>query len=420
MPKIKSLTAREILDSRGWPTLEAEIILDNGLKARASVPGVSPVSVYEAVELRDGDKKRYQGLGVLKAITKINEVIAPALADIDILKQAEIDKKLIELDGTENKSNLGVNTILAVSLVCARAGAAINNQELFEYLGETFSLINPGMPTPIFNIFNGGRHADTNLDFEEFLIIPKKAGASEMVQEGADIFHALGDELKNSGYDTDTGVEGGYAPDLDSSIEAIELMLAASIRAGYNPGKDLWLGVDVGSSILFEENTKRYVFPLDNAYFTSDTLIGLYDSWFKKYPIIYLEDGLAEDDWKKWHDLTAELGKDIMIVGDDLFATNINRLRKGIQEQAANSLVIKLNQVGTLTEAVECVKLANKHNYRVIVSSRSSETNDDFIVDFAVAVRADYLKAGSLSRGERISKYNRLIEIDNILKRNGK
>jgi enolase len=415
MPKIKSLQAREILDSRGWPTLEAEVVLDNGLSARASVPGSYSIGDHEAFEFRDGDKKRYRGLGVLKSVAKIKEVIEPSIMGMSILQQSEIDKILIELDGTKNKSKLGANTTLVVSLACARAGALASKQELFAYLGETFSFGKPTIPTPVFNIFNGGRHADTNLDFEEFLIIPKKASASEMIRQGADIFHALGDELKQAGYDTDTGAEGGYAPDLDSSIEAIELILAATIRAGYNPGQDLWLGVDIGSSILFEESSKRYIFPLDNAYFTADNLIGLYDSWFKKYPIIYLEDGLAQDDWDKWRDLTTELGDKVMVVGDDLFATNSNRLRKGIQEKAANSLVIKPSQIGTLTETVECIKLADKHNYRVIISHRSGETNDSFIVDLAVATRADYLKAGSLSRGERVVKYNRLMEIDNII-----
>ncbi|MFA6513807.1 MAG: phosphopyruvate hydratase [Patescibacteria group bacterium] len=420
MPKIKSLKAREILDSRGWPTLEAEVILDNGTTACASVPSGLSVGMYEAFELRDGDKKRYGGRGVLKAVSKINEIIAPVILGLDATRQLEIDKKLVELDGTKNKSNLGANTILAVSLACARAGAKSKKQELFEYLGATYSFAAPMIPVPIFNIFNGGRHADTNLDFQEFLIIPKKAEAAKMIEQGADIFHVLGEELKSAGYDTDTGAEGGYAPDLDSSIEAIELILAAAMRAGYNAGQDFWLGIDVGSSVLFEANTKRYVFPLDKAYFTADNLIGLYDSWFKKYPIIYLEDGLAEDDWDNWRSLTAELGKDMLIVGDDLFTTNSDRLRTGIKEKAANALIIKPNQIGTLTETVECIKLANKHNYKVIVSHRSGETNDDFIVDLAVASQADYLKAGSLSRGERIAKYNRLLEIDNILKRNGK
>jgi enolase len=420
MSKIKSLKAREILDSRGWPTIETEILLDNGLKVKASVPGGLAIGVHEAFELRDGDKKRYQGRGVLQAITKINEVIAPVLLGLDVLKQTEIDKKLIALDGTADKSHLGANSTLAVSLVCARAGAQSQKQELFVYLKTVYSLAAPKIPVPIFNIFNGATHADTNLDFQEFLIIPKKNTAAEMIRQGAEIFYALKEELNIAGYDTDTGSEGGYAPDLNSSIEAIEFMLAAAIRAGYNPGKDLWLGIDIGSTILFEETTKRYVFPLDKTYFTAENLVGLYDSWLRKYPIIYLEDPLAEDDWDNWRNLTSEIGEKLMISGDALFATNTDRLRRGIKEQAANSIVIEPNQVGTLTEAVDCVKLADKHNFKIIVSHRSGETNDDFIVDFAVALGADYLKAGSLSRGERVTKYNRLMEIADILENYGK
>ncbi len=420
MPKIKNLSAREILDSRGWPTIEASILLDNGLQAKASVPGGLALGTYEAFELRDGDKKRYQGRGVLQAITKIKEIIAPALIGFDILKQEAIDKKLIELDGTGDKSHLGANSTLAVSLVCARAGALSQKQELFSYLQKTYSLAAPKIPVPFFNIFNGATHADTNLDFQEFLLIPKKNTAAEMIREGAEIFYALKEELQAAGYDTDTGSEGGYAPNLDSSIEAIEFMLAAAIRAGYNPGKDLWIGIDIGSNILFEETTKRYIFPLDKTYFSAANLVGLYDSWLRKYPIIYLEDPLAENDWENWRNLTSEMGDKLMIAGDSLFTTKIDRLRLGIQEKAANSIVIEPNQVGTLTEAVDCVKLANKHNFKIIVSQRSGETTDDFLVDLAVALGADYLKAGSLSRGERVVKYNRLMEIADILENYGK
>lgn len=412
---IKNVTAREILDSRGQPTVEAIVILNDEKQAIASVPSGLSIGSYEAHELRDEDRHRYFGKGVLQAVRKIKEIIAPALIGLDVLKQTEIDKKLIELDDKNDKSNLGANAILAVSLACARAGALAKKQELFVYLQETYQLEAPQIPVPLFNVFNGGKHADTNLDFQEFLVIPQKNTAREMVRLGAELFQALGNELRKAGYDTDVGAEGGYAPDLNSSIEAIELILAGGLRAQYEPGKDFHLGIDVGSSVLFEANTQKYVFPLDRAYFTSSNLIGLYDAWLSKYPIIYLEDGLAEDDWSNWRDLTNELGKKIMIVGDDLFATNINRLRQGIQEKAANSIIIKPNQVGTLTETIECVKLARKHNFKIIVSHRSGETNDDFIVDLAVAVGADYLKAGSLSRGERVSKYNRLMNIADIL-----
>lgn len=416
MPKIKNIIAREILDSRGNPTVEARVTLDNGLSAKASAPSGASTGVHEARELRDGDKKRYDGQGVLKAVAKINEIIAPRLIGQKITEQAKIDKMMIDLDGTADKKSLGANAILAVSLACARAAALSEKKELFIYLQETFSLAAPQIPVPLFNVFNGGRHADTNLDFQEFLVVPKRQSAAEMVREGAEIFHELGKVLKEAGYDTDSGAEGGYAPDLDSSIEAIEFILAAAIRAGYKPGEDLHLGIDVGSSILYEVESKKYLFSLDNAYFTSANLIGLYNEWLKKYPLLYLEDGLAEDEWSGWREMTAELGKKMLIVGDDLFATNSDRLRQGLQEKAANAIIIKPNQVGTLTETVDCIKLAQRHNYKVIVSHRSGETLDDFIVDLAVASGADYLKAGSLSRGERLAKYNRLMEIADIIK----
>ncbi|MFZ4631653.1 MAG: phosphopyruvate hydratase [Patescibacteria group bacterium] len=415
MPKIKNITAREILDSQGNPSIEAKVILDNGLSAKASVPGSLNAS-YGAIELRDGDLKRYKGLGVLQAIAKIKDIIVPGLIGVEITKQSEIDKILITLDGTINKKNLGVNTSLVVSLACARVAALSRDQELFDYLQKTF-VFNSSFktPTPIFNLFNGGRHADTNLDWQEFLIIPKTESASKMIQAGAEIFHELARVLKESNYDTDTGVEGGYAPDLDSSIEAIELILAASVRAGYNPGKDVYLGIDVGSSSLYEEKSQKYLFPLDNIYFSSANLISLYNDWFEKYPLIYLEDALAEDDWKNWQELTAELGEKLLIVGDELFSGDQDRLRHGLKEKVANSIVIRPNQIGTLTETVDCIRLAQKHNYKVVISHASSETNDDFISDLAVAVGADYLKAGSLSRGERLAKYNRLLEIAEII-----
>lgn len=415
MASIKTISAREILNSKGEPTLETRVVLNSGISAVASVPSGSSVGSYEAFELLDNDHKRYFGKGVLLAVSKVNETIAPALIGMDVTKQVEIDKKLIDLDDSKDKSNLGANAILSVSLACARAAALEKKQELFSYLQETYSFTNPQIPVPLFNIFNGGKHADTNLDFQEFLYIPKRSSASEMIRQGAEVFHHLGIELKNSGYDTDVGLEGGYAPDLDSSIEALELIMAAAIRAGYQPKIDFNLGIDVGSSVLFDANSKRYVFPLDKAYFEADNLIALYETWLEKYPLVYLEDGLAEDDWANWRKLTASLGSKLLIVGDDLFATNVSRLRQGLQENAANSLIIKPNQVGTLTETVDCIKLAIKHNYKIIVSHRSGETNDDFIVDLAVACGADYLKAGSLSRGERLAKYNRLMEIEEKL-----
>jgi enolase len=329
-------------------------------------------------------------------------------------EQKKIDETMITLDGTDNKSRLGANAILSVSLSCARAAALDNQVELYEYIAQAFAFDNKfKLPTPAFNIFNGGKHADTNLDFQEFLIIPmKKISFAEKVRMGAEIFHELGRVLKNAGFDTDVGNEGGYAPDISSSIQAIELILAAVIDAGYKPEKDVGLGIDVGSSGLYDQEKKQYIFKLDNAYYTSGTLVGLYREWLRKYPIISIEDGLAEDDWEGWQDLTKELGSDMMLIGDDLFATNINRLRLGLKEKVANAILIKPNQVGTLSETIECIKLAQNHNYKIMVSHRSGETTDDFIADLAVAIGAEFIKAGSLSRGERLAKYNRLMEIE--------
>jgi len=417
MAKIKSIVAREILDSRGWPTIEAKVVLDNNLQAKASVPSGLSTGSYEAWELRDGDPKRYSGRGVLQAVNKVNEVIAPRLVNQDIKDSKAIDQIIIDLDGTKNKKNLGANATLAVSLACARAAALNTGEELFVYLKKAFSLAEPKIPVPLFNIFNGGKHADTNLDFQEFLIIPKRMPAKEMVRLGSEVFQELGKVLKEADYDTDTGAEGGYAPDLDSSIEALEFIMAAALRAGYQPGQSVYLGIDVGSSLLYESDSQKYIFPLDNAYFSTANLLGLYQEWLKKYPLVYLEDGLAEDAWSGWQELTATLGAKMLIVGDDLFATNIDRLREGLSKQAANAIIIKPNQVGTLTEAIDCLLLAQKHGYQIIVSHRSGETNDDFIVDLAVATGADYLKAGSLSRGERLAKYNRLLEIADLIEK---
>jgi len=421
MPKIKNIIAREILDSRGNPTIETKIILDNGLEAKASVPSGASVGIHEAWELRDSDRKRYEGKGVLSAVNNVNTEIFKKLKGSDPTKQEEIDQALIKLDGTKNKKRLGANAILSVSLSCARAGAIVKGMELYDYIAKTykFQILNSKFPTPCFNIFNGGKHADTNLDFQEFMIIPLiKKSFAEKVRMGAEIFHELGRVLKRAGFDTDVGNEGGYAPDISSSIQAIELILAASIRIEYKPGKDFGLGIDVGSSELYNPDTKKYIFKLDRAQFTSNTLVGLYYEWFRKFPIISIEDGLAEDDWDGWRELTRELGSEIMIIGDDLFTTNSDRLRMGLKEKAANSILIKPNQVGTLTETIDCIKLAQKHNYKVMVSHRSGETTDDFIADLAVAAGADFIKAGSLSRGERLAKYNRLMEIEINLNNN--
>ncbi len=418
MPKIKKITAREILDSRGNPTVEASIILDSGV-VKASVPSGASTGVHEAIELRDGDKNRYGGLGVLTAVKNVEKIIAPKLVGVEVASQEKIDDLMIKLDGTKNKSKLGANAILSVSLACARAGAFALDMELYEYISKSYALGASDfvMPTPCFNIFNGGKHADTNLDFQEFMIIPVlDTSLKEKVRIGAEIFHSLGQVLKKAGFDTDVGNEGGYAPDIVSSIQAIELIMAAAIKAGFKPGSQIALGVDVGSSQLYNKADGKYIFKLDRSSYTAATLTGLYYEWFRKYPIIYIEDGLAEDDWAGWQKLNKELGSNIMLVGDDLYVTNLERLRKGLKEHAANAILIKPNQVGTLTETINCIKLAKKHNYKIIVSHRSGETTDDFIADLAVAAGADYIKAGSLARGERIAKYNRLMEIEENLK----
>ena len=418
MPKIQQIIAREILDSRGNPTVETKIILDDGSVAKASVPSGASTGIHEAFELRDGDKKRYGGQGVLQAVKNVNEKIAPELIGLDIIRQAEIDERMIKLDGTENKKILGANAILSVSLAAARAGAVSREQELFEYLHEIFGFQNKlSLPTPSFNIFNGGKHADTNLDFQEFMILPlTKIPFHEKVRMGAEIFHELAKVLKMGGFDTDVGAEGGYAPDIVSSVQAIEFIVSAIINAGYKPGVDVGIGIDVGSSELYNEASDKYVFKLDNAFFTSANLIGLYEEWLKEFPIISIEDGLGEDDWAGWKKLTQELGDKMLLIGDDLFVTNINRLRKGLKEKVANAILIKPNQVGTLSETMECIRLAQKYNYKIMVSHRSGETNDDFIADLAVAVGANFIKAGSLSRGERLAKYNRLMEIEELIK----
>ncbi|PLX27277.1 phosphopyruvate hydratase [Candidatus Parcubacteria bacterium] len=417
MAKISNISAREILDSRGNPTVEARVELKNGIVAKASAPSGASTGVHEAHELRDGDKNRYGGQGVLKAVHNANTKIKDELVGMDVKKQENIDEAMIKLDGTKNKSNLGANAILAVSLACAKAGAMDSKMELYEYIAKTYKYPKPSkMPTPSFNIFNGGKHADTNLDFQEFMIIPMAdVRFSEKIRMGAEIFHELGNVLKKGGYDTDVGNEGGYAPDIQSSIQAIEFIMAAATNMGYTPGKDMGIGIDVGSSELYDPETKEYIFKLDNSHFSKDTLIGLYNEWLRKYPIVSIEDGLAEDDWEGWRELNKELGKDMLLIGDDLYVTNIDRLRIGLKEKAANAILIKPNQVGSLTETIECVKLAQKHNYKTMASHRSGETCDTYIADIAVAVGADYIKSGSLSRGERLAKYNRLMEIESMI-----
>jgi enolase len=426
--KIKEFIAREILDSRAEPTLEVRLELADGNSAKASVPSGTSTGKYEAWELRDRDPRRFNGKGVLKAVNNVNTILNQTLRGKDVRDQIRLDETMKRVDGTPNKRKLGANAILGVSLACARAAASQSKLPLYRYLRKCFGIKDNKffLPTPMFNIFNGGKHADTNLDFQEFMIIPepekhhlgkaKLLPFKEKIRHGAEVFHCLGKVLKERGFDTDTGSEGGYAPDIFSSVQALEMILAAIIRAGLTPGVDMSLGIDVGSSILYNEDKKRYIFRLDQAAFSNITLVGLYYEWFRTYPIIYLEDGLSQDDWEGWQELTELLGEEIMLVGDDLFVTNAARLKKWIGKGVANGIIIKPNQIGTLTETVECVNLAKKNNYQVIVSHRSGETTDDFIADLAVAVGADHIKAGAPSRGERVAKYNRLMEIEEELK----
>lgn len=415
MAKIVQLTAREILDSRGNPTIEAKVILDNGLVAKASVPSGASTGVHEAHELRDGDQQRYGGKGVLKAVANVKEIIAPKIIGQEIIALKEIDQLMIELDGTPNKEKLGANAILAVSLVCARAGALATGQELYAYLASTydFATDNYHLPTPSFNIFNGGQHADTNVDFQEFMILPLiNSTVAEKIRLGAEVFHALGKVLKEAKLATNLGNEGGYAPMMERSEQVMEMIVQAMIRAGYQPKEQVGFGLDVGSSELYDEATGQYIFALDKWQFSSAELLAKYKEWSEKYPIISIEDGLAEDDWQGWQSLTAELGSRMLLIGDDLFVTQTERLRQGIASKAANAILIKLNQVGTVTETIDCIKTAQQNNYKIMISHRSGETTDDFIADLAVAVGADYIKTGSAARGERLAKYNRLMEIE--------
>jgi len=419
--KIKNISAREILDSRGNPTVEAKLELENGIFAKASVPSGASTGVHEAKELRDGDKKRYAGLGVLKACENINKKINRKLSGMNAADQQTIDKALCELDGTLNKSNLGANAILVVSLATARAGAIASSQEIFDYLQDLYSLPkNKKIPIPMFNIFNGGKHADTNLDLQEFMVVPLGIkGFNKQLQAGAEIFHELAKVLHAHHLDTDVGNEGGYAPNIDSTIQAFEMIIQSIKQAGYKPGQEIGLALDVGASELFDPHKRLYSFKLDDNYFIADQLISLYRDWAHKYPIFSIEDGLAEDEWPAWETLVSEFsrfktktpGQPMLVVGDDLFTTNVKRLQAGVERKAANAVILKPNQIGTLTEAIEFGLLAQKNKFTVITSHRSGETTDDFISDLAVALGSDFVKFGSLSRGERVVKYNRLLEI---------
>ncbi len=413
MSFIEHVTAREILDSRGNPTVEAEVTLIGGEVGRAAVPSGASTGEHEAVELRDGDKKRYGGKGVLRAVRHVNEIIAPAIEEMDALDQAEIDHALLQLDGTPTKSKLGANALLAVSLATARAAAIYLEIPLYKYLGGPNART---LPVPMMNIINGGAHADNNVDFQEFMIVPVGAGDfANSLRIGAEIFHTLKSVLKKKGYATSVGDEGGFAPNLRSNEEAIETILEAVSQAGFKPGNDCLLALDPAASEFYDG--KAYVFKKsDKRKLSSEQMVAFWTSWANQYPIVSIEDGMAENDWTGWKMLTDELGKRVQLVGDDLFVTNTSFLRKGIQLGVANSILIKVNQIGTLTETLECIELAKTHGRTAVISHRSGETEDPFIADLSVATNAGQIKTGSLSRTDRMAKYNQLLRIEEDLR----
>ncbi|CAA9394453.1 MAG: Enolase [uncultured Pyrinomonadaceae bacterium] len=412
MSLIEQVHARQILDSRGNPTIEAEVILENGTQGRAAVPSGASTGENEAVELRDGDDARYLGKGVLNAVENVNEKISYELEGLDALDQTLIDKTLLDLDGTDNKSNLGANALLAVSMATARAAAAFLELPLYRYIGGANAKT---LPVPMMNIVNGGAHADNNVDFQEFMVMPVGAASfSEALRAGAEIFHNLKSVLKKRGYATSVGDEGGFAPNLKSNEEAIETILEAIEKAGYAAGEDIMLALDPAASEFYDG--ANYVFKKsDNRKLSSDEMIAYWADWCEKYPIISIEDGLAESDWDGWTKITEQLGRKIQLVGDDLFVTNTKFLQKGIETGAGNSILIKVNQIGTLTETLDAIELAKMNNMTAVVSHRSGETEDSFIADLAVATNAGQIKTGSLSRSDRIAKYNQLLRIEEDL-----
>ena len=412
--KIESIHAHEILDSRGNPTLNVTVLLENGMSGSASVPSGASTGIHEALELRDGDAKRYGGKGVLNAVRHVNTTLDRALHGMDVTRQREIDMTMIALDGTKNKSRLGANAILGVSLACAHAAARMNHLPLYAYLRRAFDLPykNYRMPVPTMNVLNGGAHAGWILDFQEFMIVPTQKKFKERIRCGSEIFHALGGLLKKKGFSTLKGDEGGYAVPFKKNEDAFGAIMQAIKLAGYKPGVDVFLAMDPAVSELFDKKTKHYTLRVDKKSLTSKEMIAMWAKWLKKYPIVSLEDGLDQDDWEGWVEMTKQFGKKTVLVGDDFFVTNSERVAKGIEMKAANAVLIKLNQIGTLSETIDTILLAQQYKYKISVSHRSGETADTTIADLAVAVNADYIKSGSLSRSERLEKYNRLMEIE--------
>jgi len=412
--EIIKITAREILDSRGNPTVESDVLLADGSLGRAAVPSGASTGEYEAIELRDADKERYLGKGVQKAVKNVNTLIAKALIGTDSTRQADIDRAMIKLDGTATKSKLGANAILAVSLATARATAVSVQMPLYRYLGGVNACL---LPVPLMNIINGGAHADNSVDVQEFMIAPHGAARfSDSVRMGAEVFHSLKSVLRAKGHATAVGDEGGFAPNLNSNEEALEVILEAILKAGYKPGKEISLALDCASSEFYNQKTGKYVFKKsDQSHRTAEELVDYWAGWVAKYPILSIEDGMAEDDWDGWNLLTEKLGSKCQLVGDDLFVTNTERLARGIKKGIANSILIKVNQIGTLTETLEAMEMADRAGYTNIASHRSGETEDSFIADLAVATRAGQIKTGSASRTDRMAKYNQLLRIEEEL-----
>jgi enolase len=412
LTSIAEIRGRQVLDSRGNPTVEAEIFLNGGASARAIVPSGASTGEHEAVELRDGDDKRYKGKGVLKAVEHVNGEIAQSLAGMDAADQRQLDARMIELDGTPNKGRLGANAILAVSMAAARASARAFELPLYRYLGGAGAST---LPVPMMNILNGGAHADNNVDFQEFMVMPVGAPSfSEALRWGVEVFHTLKDVLKKRGYNTAVGDEGGFAPSLKSNVEAIEVVLEAIQQAGYKPGEEISIALDPAASEFYQDG--KYVFKKsDRSAKTSEEMVKYWAKWARDYPIVSLEDGFAEDDWEGWALLTKEVGSKIQLVGDDLFVTNVERLQQGIDKSVANSILIKVNQIGTISETLDAIDLARRNGYTSVISHRSGETEDAFIADLAVATGAGQIKTGSASRTDRIAKYNQLLRIEEEL-----
>jgi enolase len=414
MSQIVKVHARQILDSRGNPTVEVDVLTENGFLGRAAVPSGASTGVHEAVELRDDDEKVYVGKGVLKAVKNVNELIAEELLGTNVFEQNLIDQVMIDLDGTSNKGKLGANAILGVSLAVAKAAAQEAGLPLFRYLGGVNANT---LPVPMMNILNGGSHADNSIDFQEFMVMPVKADTfSEALRMGTEVFHNLKKVLKSKGYSTNVGDEGGFAPNIGSNEEAIEIVLTAIEKAGYKPGEDIFIAMDAASSEFYDAKTGLYTFKKSSGkQMTSHELAAYWDSWVDKYPIISIEDGMAEDDWAGWAESTRLSGSKIQLVGDDLFVTNVKRLQEGIDKGIANSILVKVNQIGSLTETIDAVNLAHRNKYKSVMSHRSGETEDSTIADLAVALNTGQIKTGSASRSDRMAKYNQLIRIEEEL-----